>query len=52
MTLGGQMHHRIRLEQGKYPIQLGTVADIHLLQRITLTCRYIGQGFQVASYRD
>ena len=36
MALGGQMHHRIRLVLGKHPIQLGTVADIHLLKRITL----------------
>lgn len=43
------MHHRIRLVQGKHPIQLGTVADIHLLKRITLACRYIGQRFQIAS---
>ncbi len=49
MTLGGQMHHRIRLVQGKHPIQLGAIADIDLLKRMTLACRYIGQGFQIAS---
>ncbi len=36
MALGGQMHHSIRLVQGKHPIQLGTIADIHLLKCITL----------------
>ncbi len=36
MALGGQMHHGIRLVQGKHPIQLGTIANIHLLKRITL----------------
>lgn len=36
MALGGQMHHGIRLVQSKDPIQLGTVADIHLLKHITL----------------
>ncbi|MNZ16353.1 hypothetical protein D3C78_333260 [compost metagenome] len=49
MALGGQVHHRIRLVQGKHPIQFGTVADIHRLKRITLTCRYIGQRFQIPS---
>ena len=49
MAFGGQMHHGIRLVQGKHPIQLGAIADIHLLKRITLACRYIGQGFQIAS---
>lgn len=48
MALGGQMHHSIRLVQGKHPIQLGTVADIYLFEGITIACRYIGQGFQIA----
>ena len=48
MALGGQVHHGIRLVLRKHPIQLCTVADIHLLKRITLACRCIGQGFQIA----
>lgn len=48
MALGGQVHHGIRLVQGKHPLQLGTIADIHLLKRITIACRYTGQGFQIA----
>ena len=36
MALGGQVHHRIRLVQGKHPIQLCAIADIHLLKRITI----------------
>ena len=43
MTLGRQMHHRIRLVQGKYTIQLDAIADIHLFEGVTLTARYLGQ---------
>ncbi|MNL20609.1 hypothetical protein D3C87_1418660 [compost metagenome] len=35
MALGSQVHHRIRLVGGKDAIQLGAVADIYLLERIT-----------------
>ncbi len=49
MAFSSQMHHSIRLVQDKHPIQLGTIADIHLLKYITIAGRYIGQGFHIAS---
>ncbi len=52
MALGSQVHHSVRLMLGKHPIQLGAIADIHLLKHITIACRYIGQGFQIASISE
>ena len=48
MTLGGQVHHGVRLMLGKDPIQLGTVADIHLFKGVALAAGYIPQRLQIA----
>jgi len=48
VALGRQMHHGIGLMGGKHPIQFGAVADIDLLEGITLAARDLSQGFQVA----
>ncbi len=48
MALGGQMHHRIRFMGGKDPIQLCTIADIHLFEGVTVARCDLGQRFQIA----
>ncbi|MNH33130.1 hypothetical protein D3C79_936210 [compost metagenome] len=42
------MHHGIGLMRGKHPVQLDTVADIHLLEHIAIAGRDFGQGLQIA----
>ncbi|MNF99416.1 hypothetical protein D3C84_823100 [compost metagenome] len=48
VTLGGQVHYGIGLMRGKYPVQLGAVADIHLLEGITLAGCHVSQRLQIA----
>ncbi|MNQ91497.1 hypothetical protein D3C85_1068810 [compost metagenome] len=43
VTLGGQVHHGIGLMLGKHPIQLGAIADIHLLEHIAIAGRDFSQ---------
>ena len=48
VTLGGQVHHGIRLMGSKHPIQFDAAADVDLLERVTIAARDLSQGFQVA----
>ncbi|MNM83585.1 hypothetical protein D3C81_956480 [compost metagenome] len=48
MAFSGQMHHGIRLVQGKHTIQLCTVADVDQLECIAFTISHTQQGCQIA----
>ncbi|MND86448.1 hypothetical protein D3C80_784140 [compost metagenome] len=48
VTLCRQMHHGIWLMHSKHAIQLSTIADIYLLERIAFAIGHIRQGCQIA----
>ncbi|MNZ86156.1 hypothetical protein D3C78_1049720 [compost metagenome] len=49
MGLGGQVHHRIGLALAEHSLDFKTVADIDLLEGVTLAGTSFGQGFEVTS---
>lgn len=42
-----QVHHHVRLILGKYPIQLGAIADVDLLESIALALSHHRQRLEV-----
>src|SRR5690606_26670742 len=48
MRFGRQVHDGLRPMLAEYAIELGAVADVHLLERVALASGCIGQGLQVS----
>ena len=48
MTFRCQMHHGIRLMVRKHAVKFGTIANIHLLKRVTRAVGYVGQRLEIA----
>jgi hypothetical protein len=46
--LGGQVHHRIRLQPCEQFVQRRLVADVHLTEPITRRVGHIGQRLEIA----
>ena len=48
ITFRRQVHHGIRLVVRKHAVKFGTIANIHLLKRVTRAVGYVGQRLEIA----
>lgn len=48
VRLSGQVHYGVRLVLKKNPVKFGTVANIDMLEGVTLAVTDVSQGFEVS----